>query len=163
MNFREASIEDAGGIAVLLHAMGDLRSVIAESVAATAKKVERNLHVATATGSSTVFVAERPDGEIAGYCAVHWVPFLFFEGGEAYLTELFVRPADAGKGVGSTLLDIVITEARKRGCARVSLLNGRDGEAYRRKFYAKRGWVERERMANFVLPLADLPKHQDQG
>jgi len=33
------------------------------------------------------------------------------------------------------------------------LLNGRDSEAYKRNFYPQRGWVERERMANFIFPL----------
>jgi GNAT superfamily N-acetyltransferase len=105
-----------------------------------------------------ILVAENGDGEIAGYCAVHWVPFLFLSGGEAYITELFVRPADSGKRIGTSLLDQVIAEARRRGCARVSLLNGRDSEAYRRNFYAQRGWIERDRLANFVFPLSNSQK-----
>jgi GNAT superfamily N-acetyltransferase len=133
--------------------MSELRSVVPESIAATAQNVQRNIQQACASATSTAFVAETSEGEIAGYCAVHWVPFLFFPGGEAYVTEVFVRPADSGKGIGSQLLDAVIAEARQRGCTRLSLLNGRDGEAYRRNFYAQRGWVERERMANFIFPL----------
>jgi len=35
----------------------------------------------------------------------------------------------------------------------LSLLNACDRETYRRGFYAARQWQERERMANFILPL----------
>jgi GNAT superfamily N-acetyltransferase len=153
ITIRPGNEHDAAGIAAVLHAMGDLRSLISESVAATAGRVERNLQVAAASGASAAFVAEFTGGEIAGYCAVHWVPFLFFAGGEAYITELFVRPGDLGKGVGSRLLHTVVDEARRRGCSRLTLLNGRDSETYRRNFYAQRGWIERERMANFIFPL----------
>ncbi len=142
-------------MAAVVHAMSEVHSVASESVAATAGKMEHNLRQAAASGCSTAYVAETPGGEIAGYCAVHWVAFLFFSGGEAYVTELFVRPRDSGKGVGTKLLDTVVAEARERGCSRLSLLNGRDSEAYRRGFYARRGWIEREGMANFILPLAN--------
>jgi len=158
MNIRTATEGDAGGIAELLHAMVELRSVHSDSVEATAKTVERNLQSALGSTTSMILVAENEGGEIAGYCAVHWVPFLFLSGGEAYVTELFVRPPDTGKRLGTSLLDQVIAEARRRGCARVSLLNGRDSEAYRRNFYAQRGWIERDRMANFVFPLSSSQK-----
>jgi GNAT superfamily N-acetyltransferase len=138
--------------------MVELRSVFSETTAATARTVEQNLQLAVGTETSMILVAEKADGQIAGYCAVHWVPFLFQPGGEAYVTELFVRPADTGKRIGTSLLDHVIAEARRRGCARISLLNGRDSEAYRRNFYAQRGWIERDRMSNFVFPLSNSQK-----
>jgi GNAT superfamily N-acetyltransferase len=121
----------------------------------TAISIGRNLERLVASDASTAFVAEDSEGAVAGYCAVHWVPFLFLPGGEAYVTELFVKPSESGKGCGSKLLDAVVAEAGRRGCARVSLLNGRLSEAYRREFYRKKGWVEREHMANFVLWLTE--------
>ena len=155
MIFRPATESDADGIAAIVHEMKELKAVASASVAETAAKVAGNLRQAAATGSSTIFVAAASDGRVAGYCAVHWVPFLFFGGGEAYVTELFVRPAESGCGAGSKLLELVTAEAARRGCSRLSLLNGRDGESYLRKFYPKRGWTERDRMANFILPLAN--------
>ncbi len=152
MKIRAAILADAPKIAALVHCLGDIQAVAGQSVETTTASIRANL-LRVASDNALVLVAESPDGEIAGYCCVHWVPFLFFAGGEAYVTELFVRPEDSGVGIGSKLLDEAVSEARRRGCARVSLLNGRDGESYRRKFYAKRGWTERERMANFVLPL----------
>ena len=154
MRIRQAIQADAAGIAAVVHAMNELRSVAQQSSEVTANTIEVNLERMAACGSSTAYVAEEPEGTVVGYGAVHWVPFLFLSGGEAYVTELFVSPSNAGKGIGSNLLETIVTEAKRRGCARVSLLNGRDAEAYRRAFYKKRGWVERDRMANFIFPIA---------
>jgi hypothetical protein len=63
-----------------------------------------------------------------------------------------VRQRDRSAGAGSALLDEVRRRALLKGCSRLSLLNGRQGEAYRRGFYANRHWKERE-MANFVQLL----------
>jgi len=141
------------GTTAVLHAVGGIHSIDSETQDQSAAKIARNLRAAAASATSAIYVAETPDGEVAGYCAVHWIPFLFQQGGEAYITELFIRPRDAGNGIGTRLLDLVIAQGRERGCARLSLLNGRDSEAYRREFYARRGWTERDRMANFILPL----------
>jgi hypothetical protein len=52
-------------------------------------------------------------------------------GAEGYVSELFVRePA--------------------RGCTRLSLINLRQRESYRRQFYVKAGWQERGTAANFI-------------
>lgn len=155
MTIRQATPHDAFAIARVVHAMGDLRAVAQQAPEATAKAIAANLARMVASGGSAAYVAEEPGGKMVGYGAVHWVPFLFFPGGEAYVTELFICPSHSGKGAGTRLLDVIVSEAKKRGCSRVSLLNGRDGEAYRRAFYKKRGWKERERMANFILPLAN--------
>jgi GNAT superfamily N-acetyltransferase len=137
--------------------MNELSSVAQQPSENTARTIRANLERVEASGSSTAYVAEVLEGTIIGYAAVHWVPFLFLPGGEAYLTELFVRPSHSGKGVGSNLLETVVTEPQRRSCARVLLLNGRDVESYRRGFYKTRGWIERPGMANFVLPIAEKP------
>jgi GNAT superfamily N-acetyltransferase len=155
MTIRKAAETDATGIAAVLHAIREVRSVASQSVEETEMTVKTNLRRVLAADYSAAYVAETPAGEIAGYCAVHWVPFLFFKGGEAYVTELFVRPSDSGNGVGTNLLEYLVTEASRRGCSRLSLLNGRDSEAYRRGFYSRRGLIERDRTANFILPLRD--------
>jgi GNAT superfamily N-acetyltransferase len=156
MIFRAATESDAEGIAAIIQQMKELKWVGSVPRAELAAIVGDNLRQAAA-GRSLVLVAESADGQLAGYCAVHWVPILFFAGGEAYVTELFVVPPQAGQGVGSRLLKAAETEARRWGCSRLSLMNGRDGESYRRKFYQKQGWSERDRMTNFILPLAPKP------
>jgi len=151
MTIREATDRDAPGIAAILITM-EISALASHSLESIVAIIAQNLSRA-ATSNSTALVAESPQGEITGYCAVHWVPFLFMRGGEAYVTELFIRRSDSGKGVGTMLLDTIVASARRRGCSRLSLLNGRDSDAYRRGFYAKNGWTERDRMANFILRL----------
>ena len=46
------------------------------------------------------------------------------------------------------------SEARKRGCSRLSLMNLRHRESYRRQFYVKAGWQERTEAANFIYPMS---------
>jgi GNAT superfamily N-acetyltransferase len=94
------------------------------------------------------------DGIVDGYCAMHWTPFLFFPGPECYISELFVRPDNRGSGLGTELLREAEARARQRGCVRLSLLNGKESESYKRGFYAGRNWEERHHMANFVLQIA---------
>ena len=60
-------------------------------------------------------------GELAGYAAVHWLPYLILKGPEGLLSELFVSEAQRGAGVGSRLLAAAVDEGRKRGCARLML------------------------------------------
>jgi GNAT superfamily N-acetyltransferase len=156
MIFRTATESDAEGIAAIIQQMKELKWAFSVSLAEMADTVRDNLK-RVPSGNSMVFVAATPEGQLVGYCAVHWVPILFFAGGEAYVTELFVMPPQTGQGVGSKLLKAAEAEARRRGCSRLSLMNGRDGESYLRKFYQKQGWSERERMTNFILPLAPKP------
>jgi len=153
MLIREATESDAMGIAEVLRDISELRSLADMTVEQTRARVIAALASAVASPASTVLVAVAGDGAIAGYCSAHWAPFLFFEGPEAYISELFVRQRDRNAGVGSALLEEIERRARRHGCSRLSLLNSRHSEAYRRGFYARRDWQERDRMANFILPL----------
>jgi GNAT superfamily N-acetyltransferase len=164
MNIRLGTVEDAKEIASVIHEMTELRSVTSRSIETTTLIIERNLQKAICSETSSIFVAESSEGEIAGYGAVHWIPFLFLPGGMAYLTELFIRPEKSGRGIGSSLLDRIVLEATERGCSRLSLVNGRGEDSYRRQFYSERGWVERKEMANFVLHLDKSSKtSKDRG
>ena len=49
--------------------------------------------------------------------------------------------------------DEVETLAISRSCSRLMLVNRKSRESYRRGFYKKLGWEEREEFANFVLHL----------
>lgn len=100
-----------------------------------------------------VLVAEDGQGQVVGYASVHWLPYLFKAGLEAYVSELFVRQDQSGQGVGRTLLATMETEARARGCCQLMLVNNRQRQSYQRGFFAKQGWQERDNMANFARPL----------
>lgn len=98
-----------------------------------------------------VLTAQQQDGVVIGYIAYHLLPYLFLAGDEAYVSELFVRDTERGRGVGAALMDAAQREAKARGAVRMMLVTGRNRESYRREFYKKRGWREREQIANFIL------------
>lgn len=157
MTIREARLPDARAIAGLLREIGELRSVVCGSSEEIIARVESGLALAIPSPQSKIMVAVTTDDQVVAYCAVHWTPFLFLPGPEAYITELFVRPDHRSGGVGTALLREAETKARECGCSRLALLNGKEGESYRRNFYSKRGWIERDKMANFVFPLIEEP------
>ncbi len=157
MIIRSATPDDAPAIAAVVHAIEALRAFMTQAVEETTQAIASNLERIATSDCSAAYLAEKSQGEIVGYGAVHWTPFLFLPGGEAYVTELFILPSASGKKIGSAILETMVAEATRRGCSRVSLLNNRDSEAYRRSFYKKHGWIERDQMANFILPIRTEP------
>lgn len=129
--------------------MGWFSGLEAETPDQTVARIEQLLPDGPAIAPHSVYVAES-EGQVVGYTAVHWLPYLFMTGPEGFVSELFVSAAARGQGVGGRLLAAVQAEARERGCTRLSLLNGRHRESYQRQFYEKLGWEERPLMANFV-------------
>ncbi|MHA1940768.1 MAG: GNAT family N-acetyltransferase [Candidatus Kariarchaeaceae archaeon] len=91
--------------------------------------------------------------KVVGYIVVHWFPYLIFEGNEGHISEIFINPAWSNQGIGSVLIDTIKSEAIKKRCYRLSLVNRKTRESYLRKFYQKNGFIEREHMASFVLTL----------
>ena len=55
--------------------------------------------------------------------------------------------------MGTSLLEEAERWSQREGCSRMMLINNRLRQSYLNGFYGKRGWHEREDMANFVLPL----------
>jgi GNAT superfamily N-acetyltransferase len=153
VQIRRAEAADAPSIADVLRSPGLSPRIREEAREVTLARVTTNLARCAEDDSHLVLVAEAPGGVIAGYGAVHWLPYLILTGGEGYVSELFIGDDFRGQGIGGRLLDAITEEARQRGCARLMLLNIRDRESYQRQFYAKRGWVERTDAANFVLQL----------
>ncbi|MEZ0371229.1 MAG: N-acetyltransferase family protein [Candidatus Sericytochromatia bacterium] len=152
VSIRPATLKDADAIAVLLRALGSFRLIEAEPEAATAERTRR--HLAMCLGDAhLVLIAVEANGALAGYASVHWLPYLILAGPEGFVSELFVREDCRGTGIGGRLLGRIEAEARSRGCARLMLVNIRDRESYKRQFYPKQGWAEREDVANFVLKL----------
>ena len=153
IKIRKAQPGDARGIAAILRGLEFITRFDAEPIEATAQRVAHHLGLCHADDSHTVYVAETEGGEIAGYAAVHWLPYLLLLGPEGYVSELFIREAERGQGIGTRLLETVKKEAKARGCARLMLLNIQERESYRRGFYKKQGWEERPDAANFVYRL----------
>ena len=152
ITIRPAKIEDASQLAILLHDIGWFSGIQNETVAETNARLQNQLANANSE-SHTLLVAETDEAQVAGYTAVHWLPYLILSGPEGYVSELFVAETARGAGVGKALLTAVKSQAQQRGCSRLQLLNMRNRESYQRGFYAKDGWQEREHAANFVYPI----------
>ena len=150
---RMAGLGDAQALAVILRETGWFDVMAAESLEESEKRVRDLLAHGLADKSHSIYVAVDQEDLPAGYISVHWLPYLFLSGPEGYVSELFVSASARGGGIGAALLEAVRIEANNRGCARLSLLNGRQRESYHRKFYEKQGWEERPGMANFIFPF----------
>jgi GNAT superfamily N-acetyltransferase len=62
--------------------------------------------------------------------------------------------ADArSRGVGKALMSAIEAEAVKRKCFRISVMNSRERESYKRGFYPSLGYEERSHTANFTKRL----------
>jgi ribosomal protein S18 acetylase RimI-like enzyme len=71
---------------------------------------------------------------------------LEFAGPDAFLTELFVRPATRGEGLGARLLDAVMAALGRAGARAVTLLV-RPGNKAARRLYARAGFAVTPRLA----------------
>jgi len=149
---RKADSSDAPALTGLLRSLNLFAHIKEESEADTRAQVLKHLTLCLADDSHLVLVAVA-NGEIAGYCAVHWLPYLFLAGPEGYVSELFIKDEFRGHSIGGQLLEAVKAEAQQHGCSRLMLLNMRKRDSYQRGFYSKHGWEERPDAANFVLTL----------
>lgn len=105
---------------------------------------------AAKSASSTILISSTPEGDISGYGSVHWMPNFILPGMEGYVSELFVSAPYRGQGIGDRILKEIENQAVAKGCCRLSLLNLKDRESYRRGFYRKRNWEERANAANLI-------------
>lgn len=155
IQIRKAVLADAEGITDVLRelgAQGWFSHLVEEPREVTAARITGHLEGCVSSADHGTWVAEG-EGQVVGYVAVHWVPYLILPGPEGYISELFIREKARGQGIGTLLLEVVKEEARSRGCSRLLLENRRDRESYRRGFYRQRGWEERTHMAGFVYWL----------
>jgi GNAT superfamily N-acetyltransferase len=152
MTIRRANSGDVPGITIILRNLGWFDKLSSAPMEVAQGQIGRHLALCMSDDSHTVYVAEE-GGVIEGYVSVHWIPFLFLRGPEAYISELVVSDLNRGHGIGAQLVEKVKEDAAKRGCGRLSLLNSRGRESYQRGFYQKHGWTERTDMANFIFRI----------
>jgi GNAT superfamily N-acetyltransferase len=144
---------DAEDIARILRETGWFDHMAEEAAHETALRTRAQVAMYLADDSHTVYVAENASGQVVGYASTHWLPSMFLPGSQGYVSELFVENAYRGKRIGARLLEAVASEGSRRNCWRLMLTTNRNRESYQREFYAKRGWIERDTIANFVLKL----------
>jgi GNAT superfamily N-acetyltransferase len=154
ITIRTVQHRDAEEIAGIIREVGWFDYLISESPALTAERIREYIDLClVADECHSAFVAENEQQQVVGYISVHYLPYFFLPGPEGYISELFISLKARGQGVGTALLEHLIAEARKRGCVRLTLINSRTRDSYKRKFYEKHGWRERTEVAAFVLPL----------
>jgi GNAT superfamily N-acetyltransferase len=149
LNIRRAAPSDARMIAELLSNIDDYpqwKALATDALEATARKSLEHTHSERMT-----WIAELDD-RVIGYAAVYWLHPLF-SGPHGYVSELFVRSDASGNGAGTALLEAIKTEAKARGCERLTLVNLKDRESYQRGFYASRGWEEKSNAVRFAFDL----------
>ncbi|MCC6223313.1 MAG: GNAT family N-acetyltransferase [Thermoleophilia bacterium] len=119
MLVRRATPDDAGEVLELMAGLG--RPAVAADPAA--QRAVFLAHIAHPDG--VVLVAEK-DGELAGAASLWFRPRLNWTAPEAWLPDLYVRPAHRRRGVARALLDACVAEARARGCHALKLESGHD-------------------------------------
>lgn len=119
MLVRRATPADADGVLELMAGLG--RPAVAADPAA--QRAVFLAHIAHPDG--LVLVAEE-DGALAGAASLWIRPRLNWTAPEAWLPDLYVRPAHRRRGVARALLDACVAEARARGCHTLKLESGHD-------------------------------------
>ena len=153
LNIRPANIDDAPLIADLLANIDDYphwKTLGAEALQETARE-----SLEWANPERHLFVAEL-EGQVIGYAAVYWLHPLFSTL-EGYVSELFIRSDASGHGAGTALLETIKAEAIAQGCCRLTLVNLKDRESYKRGFYASRGWEEKSNTVRFAFAFTPTP------
>lgn len=150
---RPARTDDVTRLAAFLRSLGYFDVIEAEPPQATRDRVSRALSDVLGRPDHLILLATDEAGAVVGYVGMHWLPCLFLDGPECFVSELFVDPRARGDGLGGRLLAEAERAARDQGCARMQLINFRTRESYRRGFYAKQGWVERPEAASFRRQL----------
>lgn len=101
--------------------------------------------------NALLLVAEQDS--VVGYIHGEIVTYLLFAGREMLISEVFVRQAMRGRGIGRALIGAIEQEAVRRKCFRVSVLNSRERESYKRSFYPSLGYEERPQTALYTKRL----------
>jgi predicted N-acetyltransferase YhbS len=114
--------------------------------------LRQRLESLTTEANALLLVAE-VDGQVKGYIHGQIVTYLLFAGREMLISEVFVMQDVRGKGVGKALIAAIEGEAAKHRCFRISVLNSRERESYKRGFYPSLGYQERGQIANFTKRL----------
>jgi len=159
--FRPGTQDDAPQLAALLKAIGWFVALEELSLPDLEALLRNQIKAVIESSGTTGLVATDESGNLLGYCNVHWLIDLFMPGPEGYLSELFILPSARGKGLGKGFLEQIISEGKRRGAYRLSLLNSKNRESYERAFYEKNGWVEREHMANFIYLIEQARENVD--
>ena len=103
--------------------------------------------------NSITLIAEE-NNKTAGFLNAHFFEFPIIAGKECYISDLLIDPEMRGKSIGKKLLDQIEKISESKGVKRIMLINIKDADSYKREFYKKNGFEERDLAANFVKHLS---------
>jgi GNAT superfamily N-acetyltransferase len=152
VSVRPAKLKDAESIEKILRELKWFDHINENSISDIVSKIKDYIRFCQGDSCHNIFVAEK-DEEIVGYIAIHWLFYAFLRGPEGYISELFVSKKERGCGIGSLLIEELKNQAQRKGCSRLMLANNRNRLSYEKGFYKKNGFIEREHIANFILPF----------
>ena len=129
-------MEDAGGIARLLHDFNTEFETETPGVAELTRRAERLLR----EEEMTVLLA---GAEPLGLALLRFRPSVWSERAEAYLQELYVVPDLRGQGIGEALMGAVLSTCREHDAAWIELNTG-ETDVAARSLYKKLGFTNEE-------------------
>ena len=114
--------------------------------------LRQRLHALITEENALLLVAEIK-GRVVGYIHGELVTYLLFAGREMFISEVFVDEDYRDHGVGKSLMATIEAEAAREKCFRITVMNGRERESYKRGFYPSQGYEERGQTAVFSKRL----------
>ena len=133
---RTADVPDAAVIAELLDRFNREYESPTPGAAVLAARLERLL----SSGDIVALLAGEP---VVGLALLTVRSNVWYEGSVALLDELYVVPAERGRGIGTALLKAAEEECRLRGSELLEInVDGEDTHA--RHFYERHGYTNRE-------------------
>jgi GNAT superfamily N-acetyltransferase len=133
---RLATPADAADVALLLHDFNVEFDTPSPGVDMLAPRLRRLL----AGDETFAILVGRPSVAVA---LVTLRPNVWFAGPVALLDELYVVPSWRGRGVGSAVIELLLSTARERSVALVEI-NVDEGDTGARRFYERHGFAASE-------------------
>lgn len=127
-----ATVEDAGEVARLLHDFNEEFDTPSPGVDVLAGR----LRVLLAGDCTMAVLAGAPPVAVA---LVTLRPNVWYAGPVALLDELYVVPDRRGRGIGSAVVDLVMSAVRERGAELVEI-NVDEGDVDAQRFYEGHGF-----------------------
>ena len=134
---RRAAVDDAPAVARLLH---DFNTEFSDPTPGVAVLTDRTRQLLAEREITVLLGGAGPDG----LAVLRFRPSFWTGALDAYLEELYVAPAERGRGIGRALLEAAIKAAREAGAARMDLATSEDDSAAR-ALYESCGFTNRER------------------
>jgi ribosomal protein S18 acetylase RimI-like enzyme len=151
VDIRVAGIGDEPGLVPLMAAFNQTEGIVCkpESMIAALRRVLRE------DALGLILIArDRSSGTIVGYGLATFGYDLEFAGRDAFITELFVEPANRGRGLGKLLLDSLVEKLQEHGAGAVHLMV-RPENTRARRLYESRGFRTAPRI---MMTKATEPK-----